>query len=307
MKMKTIHSDRLSYSWSKFSEPRLTVADGETVEIEIQEASSGVITQHSTAADIQKLRPERANPLSGPVFIEGIQPGDGLQVEVLSLEGSGWGWTGIIPEFGLLAKDFSDPFLHISEYDGDTIYFTPEIQIPYAPFPGTIGVARDVQEALPTIPPHRCGGNIDTPYLTRGSTIILPVELAGGLFSVGDTHAAQGLGEVCGTAIESPMTGVFRFSKVPSYSSEFPEIYTPKQQLPFTDSAFKTTLGINQNLENAAMDALRAMVDFLSKEYGISAEVAYCLCSAAGNLSVAQIVNKPQVTVSFAFPLSVFH
>ena len=134
-----------------------------------------------------------------------------LSVEVLDFAEGHWGWTGIIPGFGLLNSDFTEPWLHISRYDRQSVRFTPEITLPTRPFTGTIGVAPAEAGLHSVVPPRRVGGNLDIRDLTRGAKLYLPVEVPGALFSVGDTHACQGDGEVCGTAVETAMRVQLKF------------------------------------------------------------------------------------------------
>jgi acetamidase/formamidase len=118
----------------------------------------------------------RVNPVTGPIWIEGAQPGDTLVVNILEFEPSGWGWTAIIPGFGLLSEDFPEPFLQVSEYDASHIEFAPGIRLPVRPFPGTIGVAPKEPGTHSVVPPRRVGGNLDIRDLIEGATLYLPVE-----------------------------------------------------------------------------------------------------------------------------------
>ncbi|TIO09860.1 MAG: acetamidase, partial [Mesorhizobium sp.] len=121
---------------------------------------------------------------------------------------AGFGWTANIPGFGLLADDFKEPALNIWKYDPGSLepaLFGRQGRVPLKPFAGTIGNAPGEMGHHSVVPPRRVGGNLDIRDLAAGTILYLPVEVAGALFSVGDTHAAQGDGEVCGTAIESPM------------------------------------------------------------------------------------------------------
>ena len=147
------------------------------------------------------------NPVSGPVFVKGAKPGDTLAVEILELRPRDWGWTAIIPGFGLLADEFPDPWLRISKVEEDDrrVAFAEGVTLPFEPFPGTIGVALPEPGEHSVVPPSGWGGNMDVKHLRVGTTLFLPVGVEGALFSVGDTHAAMGDGEVCGTAVEAPM------------------------------------------------------------------------------------------------------
>ena len=136
---------------------------------------------------------------------------------------SGFGWTANIPGFGLLADDFKEPALNIWKYDAASLepaLFGKNARVPLKPFAGTIGNAPAEMGLHSVVPPRRVGGNLDIRDLAAGTTLYLPVEVAGALFSVGDTHAAQGDGEVCGTAIESPMDVVLKLDLVKDAQAE---------------------------------------------------------------------------------------
>ena len=192
----------------------LRIAPGESLEFDVSEASGGQLGAASTVDDVARLDFSRINPVAGPVFVDGTEPGDVLKVTLLSFVPSGWGWTANIPGFGLLADDFKQPALHIWRYDPKTLapaMFGRWGRVPLKPFTGTIGLAPAEPGLHSIVPPRRVGGNMDVRDIALGTELFLPVEVAGALFSVGDTHAAQGDGEVCGTAIESPMRVALRF------------------------------------------------------------------------------------------------
>ena len=173
----------------------------------------------------------KVNPVAGPVYIDGAEPGDAIKVTLLSFTPSGWGWTANIPGFGLLADQFKDPALHIWTYDAKTLapaMYGPGGRVPLKPFCGTIGLAPAEPGLHSIVPPRRMGGNMDIRDLSAGTELYLPVEVKGGLFSVGDTHATQGDGEVCGTAIESPCSLAARFDLIKGANLAFPRFTTPR-------------------------------------------------------------------------------
>jgi acetamidase/formamidase len=218
----------------------LNIHPGETVEFHPIDASDGQITAGSTVADLAKLDFARVNPVVGPVYIDGAEPGDAVKVTLLSFAPSGWGWTGNIPGFGLLADQFPEPALHIWRYDAVSLapaMYGPGGRVPLKPFCGTIGLAPAEPGVHDIAPPRRIGGNMDIRDISAGTELYLPVEVRGALFSVGDTHAAQGDGEVCGTAIESPaaLGGQFRVdqagqSKVSAFHHRRPGEPSPRHQ-----------------------------------------------------------------------------
>jgi acetamidase/formamidase len=305
--VKTIHSHQHHFGWDNSLAPVLTVVPGDVVTFEVVDASGGQLGPDSPPADVARLDFSRVNPVTGPVFIEGAEPGDALQVTVIGLEGSGWGWTAIIPGFGLLADDFTEPGLHISRYGVEGVEFLPGIRLPFRPFPGTIGVAPAAPGLHSVVPPREVGGNMDIRDLVEGARLYLPVQVNGGLFSVGDTHATQGDGEVCGTAIESPMKISLQFGLKKAAHLPSPYFETPGAgATSVADRGFVATTGIGPDLMKAARDAVRYMVDFLGKEFGLAPELAYMLCSVAVDLKVSEIVDAPNWVVSAYLPRGIF-
>ena len=169
--------------------PAITVQSGDEVSFSCLDASNGQITRDSTVTTISSLIFAQLDQVSGPVYVEGALPGDTLQVDVISIETAEWGWTGLIPGFGLLHDEFPEPALKIWALDeeGAFAWFDQArgIKIPLNPFAGEMGVAPGKAGAFSTIPPYHTGGNLDTRQLTVGSTLYLPVEVEGALFSIG--------------------------------------------------------------------------------------------------------------------------
>ena len=154
------------------------------------DASNGQVNEHSTVSAISSFDFSRLDQVNGPVFVEDAHPGDTLQVDVISIETADWGWTALIPGFGLLADEFPEPALKIWALDKTDgfAYFDEKkqgIKIPLRPFAGEMGVAPGIMGSFSTIPPYKTGGNIDTKHVTAGSTLFLPIEVEGALFSMG--------------------------------------------------------------------------------------------------------------------------
>jgi acetamidase/formamidase len=301
---RTIHEHH--YGWDNRLAPAVRIAPGESLEFEVVDASGGQLSQGSTAAEVARLDFARINPVSGPVYVDGAEPGDILKVTVLSFAPSGWGWTANIPGFGLLAEEFKDPALHLWRYDPRApapAAFGAWARVPLKPFAGTIGVAPAEPGSHSIVPPRRVGGNMDLRDIAGGSELHLPVEVTGALFSVGDTHAAQGDGEVCGTALESPMRVALRFDLVKRTPLAFPRLITPGPVTRHLDErGYQVTTGIGPDLMEAARAAVRSAVDWLTRERGMPAIEAYLLCSVCGDLRISEIVDVPNWTVSFYFP-----
>jgi acetamidase/formamidase len=304
----TIHHRHVG--WDNSFAPVAHVTPGESLEFDVADASGGQLREDSNVADIAGLDFGRINPVTGPVFIDGAEPGDIVKVTLLSFAPSGWGWTANIPGFGLLADEFPEPALHLWRYDADTL--APALygswgKVPLKPFTGTIGVAPAELGLHSIVPPRRVGGNMDVRDIATGTELFLPVEVSGALFSVGDTHAAQGDGEVCGTAIESPMRVALKFDLLKNTPLKFPRFKTSGPVTRHLDArGYEVATGIGPDLMQAARAAVRSMVDLLMHQYGMPAIDAYMLCSVCGDLRISEIVDLPNWTVSFYFPRIVF-
>ncbi|UCC25571.1 MAG: acetamidase/formamidase family protein [Gemmatimonadales bacterium] len=279
--------------------PVLTVPSGAVVEVFTEEASDGQLEVGSTAADVPGVDFDPIHPLTGPVYVEGAEPGDVLAVTLHEIEILGWGWTGVFPGFGFLADEFTEPYLKTFEISpGATeVAFNDRIRIPLKPFPGVMGVAPATDELLSTIPPRANGGNMDNRHLTAGTTVYFPVFVEGALFSIGDTHAAQGDGEVSGTAIEAPMRIVYQVEVLKGVRP-IPEPQYETDQV-YGVTAFATTL------DEAARKATRYMIDYLAEEHGLSRTDAYALASLVADLKISETVDVPHMLVSMHIPKSV--
>lgn len=303
---KTIHH----FGWDRAFSPALIVSAGESVEFETVDASGGQLHEGSTVTDVTAMDFDKVNPVTGPVFVEGAEPGDALKVTVLSFKPSGWGWTANIPGFGLLSDQFPEAALHIWRYDPGTLApsaYGPGGRVPLKPFCGTIGLAPADPGPHSIIPPRRVGGNMDIRDIAEGTELWLPVEVAGALFSVGDTHAAQGDGEVCGTAIESPMTVALSFDLEKKANLPAPRFRTPGPvSRHFDVKGYDVTTGIGPDLMQASREAVMAMIDLLCGRHGMAPVDAYMLCSVAGDLRISEIVDAPNWVVAFYFPRTVF-
>ncbi|NQV19849.1 MAG: acetamidase/formamidase family protein [Rhodospirillales bacterium] len=306
----TIHSHQGHLGWDNSLSPVATIAPGESVEFEVKDASNGHLSPASSAQDLLTLDLATVNPVTGPVWIDGAEPGDALKVKILDLAPSGWGWTGNIPGFGLLTDQFPDPALHVWKYDAKGMtpsVYGPGGRVPLRAFPGTIGVAPAEPGHHSIVPPRNVGGNMDLRDLFAGTELYLPVEVSGALFSVGDTHAAQGDGEVCGTAIESPMSIALEFDLVKDAQLKNPHFETPGPVTRHLDEkGYFVTTGIGPDLMQNARDAVSGMIDLLGRLQGLAAIDAYLLCSVCADLRIGEIVDLPNFIVTMYFPKVVF-
>ncbi len=295
------HTLTATNTHNKFSNaiaPVLSVKSGAVIEAFTKEASDGQFNMNSTLGALDSLDFEPIHPLTGPVFVEGAQPGDVLKVTLHQIELGDWGWNAIVPGFGFLADTLDVKYLKLYKLgkDCEKVMFTDDIAIKLNPFPGVMGVAPDTSELLNTIPPRANGGNMDDPNMTEGTIMYFPVFVDGGLFSIGDGHAVQGLGEVCGTAIECPLRIVYQVEVLKNKSISEPQYET---------KAYYATTGFGPTIDEAAKKATLYMVDYLKEEQGLSTEEAYALCSLQGDLQIAEVVDFPNMLVTMHMPKSV--
>jgi acetamidase/formamidase len=294
--------------WDNSLAPRIRIQPGDTVVFETLEASSNQITPQSDENALRTLSFDPIHPLTGPVYVEGAEPGDALVVEIVNLQHKGWGWNAVIPGFGLLGEDFPEPYLHHYPLEGDRCVFREDIVLPFEPFCGVMGVGPRESGRLTTIPPRQNGGNLDIRHLTPGSTAFFPVLVPGALFSCGDCHSAQGDGEVNGTGIETPMIVTLKFDL--RKAANIPELRftTPAgKKLTVADSGgYYVTTAHGPDLFEDAQRAIRYMIDYLAAEHKMSREQAYCLCGAAVDLKISEIVDAPNWIVSAYLPLGIF-
>jgi acetamidase/formamidase len=301
-------TDAVQYVWDRDIPPALTVDSGDEITFDVRGGADGYFNRNSTAADVARRPPQKGHALTGPVFIRGAQPGDVLEIELLAMKTWDWGHTLITKDKGLLPEDFADPFLKIWDLsDGIKAEFKSNIEIPIEPFLGVVGVCPGAPGPHPTMPPRRVGGNLDVKQLTVGSILWLPIEVEGALLTVGDSHAAQGDGEVCVTAIETGATATVRATVRKDLRIEGPEFRTSGPLTPLTNTApWHVTTGVAPDLMAATKEAVRAMLRFLQHSYGLSAEEAYVLCSVAVDLKISEVVDAPNWVVSACLPLSIF-
>lgn len=317
-------TDAIHTVWDRDLPPVLNVRPGDTVSFGTLDASDGGVARRAAAGEL-KGPPElvalaaadafperegpRGHPLTGPVFVEDAEPGDALRVELLEVQAAGWGWTGCRPNgIGLLdaalAEEGLQPYTHLWDLRERThTDFRPGIRLPLAPFPGVMGVAPAAPGPHPTAPPRQVGGNMDIRQLVAGSTLFLPVEVPGALFSIGDLHAAQGDGELSGTGIECAGRVTLRFGLERGAGLTTPEFVTPTHG--GTSTRWHATTGHHPDLMTAARIALRALLHRLQARR-LTLEEAYVLASACVDLKISQIVDAPNYTVSAFLPLDIF-
>ena len=285
--------------WDNSLAPTVVVGPGDELTLELEDASGGQIGLTDDASAIGRLDFATVNPCTGPVFVEGLDAGGELVVEILDIATEAWSWTANIPGFGLLRDDFREPRLWISTVRGGTITTPPGVEIPAHPMIGTIGLASSLPGPAPLLVPTNAGGNMDIAQMGAGTTLHLPAQVDGGLLSAGDTHAVQGDGEVCGTGAETMATVHVRVDVASQAASSAPW-YEHKAQRLETD--WTCTTGIGPDLFQAARDATRRAVELVAKGTGLDPVDAYLLLSLTGELRVSEIVDAPNWVMSMHVP-----
>ena len=287
----TLTRDQTHNRFSNTIEPVLRVQSGAIIEAYTEDASDEQFGPDSELSALDDLDFDPIHPLTGPVYVENAQPGDVLKVTLHKVELGDWGWNAILPGFGFLADTIDVKYLKIYDLgkERESVVFKEGMELKLNPFPGVMGVAPDTDSLLSTIPPRANGGNMDDPNMTEGTILYFPVFVEGGLFSLGDGHAVQGLGEVCGTAIEAPLRVVYEIELIKNMSIKEPQYET--------DEYYATT-GFATTIYEAAKKATLYMIEYLTNNHGLSTEEAYALCSLAGDLHIAEVVDMPHMLVT---------
>jgi len=287
--------------WSE-SKPVLTVKSGDTVAIEtVGTASVAALERLNVPADqipdslraITKAMADKTldrgpggHILTGPIFVDGAEPGDVLEVRIETIEMPvPWAYNGFGPTTGFLKDDFKDRYNRLIALDREhmTALFSPTIAIPLHPFFGSMGVAPPAKDGkIDSAPPGIHAGNLDNRNLVAGTTLYIPVHVKGALFQVGDGHAGQGDGEVDITAMETPLVGTFRFVVRKDLHLTWPRAETPTHYI---------VMGTDEDLTVATQVAVREMLDFLVTVKGLTREEAYVLASIAADFEITQLVD----------------
>jgi len=285
--------------WNRALEPRLRIAAGSVVHLECVDSSGAQVHAGMTLQQFLEIDRGRIHALTGPIYVEGAEPGDVLQIDILEVVHQGWGWSSVIAGLGFLKDRFSESYLFQWKLEGSVSCSLAPAVVPLRPFCGVMGVAPAEDGEFRTRPPGIFGGNMDVRELSAGASLYLPVLNPGALFSAGDAHAAQGDGEVCINGIECPAAVTLRFSlhkqrhlRGPMVETSMSSALDPPDSWMVIESA--------EDAIAAARAATSRMIDLLVDRWGFTDLHAYLLCSVAMNLRLSQVVNEPMFTVSAA-------
>ncbi len=296
-----LRRDQLHLYFDAKQEPAVSVKSGDTIIFETEDANGGTIRKESDAyPDLATIlqSPAGANPVTGPVYVQGARPGDHLAVTIKSMTMApvwGHGYTSLIPGLGGLVSSYSlqpplPPKVVISRIEGNTVHLPARgktIEIAAHPFLGTIGVAPKGIRQLSLFQGNEFLGNCDIPDICPGNTVVLPVNVDGALLSLGDAHAAQGDGEICGVAVEIQADVEVTVTVIPKGETDF--VALPQVNSPAWIGSVAAPGGVNlgDTVRAAYIDLIQRLVRF----YGFTLEEAYVLASNAMRVRVGQVVD----------------
>lgn len=289
------------YVYGPYAEPALTVEPGAVVTVETHDAFEGKIQRESDRPS-ELLNFPYLNPQTGPIAVNGAAKGDCLAVRVRSIKPRGpqpVGTTCLIPEFGGLVSTANTAMLHRPlpeivkkiNVDENGVYWSDKITLPYEPFIGTIGTSPEI-EAISSLQPDYYGGNMDLPDMGPDAVVYLPVSAPGGLLYLGDCHAIQGDGELCGVALEIPATVEVQIDLIKDYPLAWPRLENETSLM---------AIGSARPLEDAARIAYRELVRWVAALLGESEEEAYMLLTMCGKVRLGNMVD-PKYTVAAGIP-----
>jgi acetamidase/formamidase len=297
----TLKATPSTVAWGYYdakAKPVLTVKPGDTVELQtvitsspkrLEEAGVAANQVEQSLRDITEQVKDKGpggHILTGPIYIEGAEPGDVLEVKILAIKlAIPYAYNAFGPGTGYLRDDFPYAKIKIIPLDAQRMIakFAPGIEIPLHPFFGSMGVAPPESVGRwNSAPPWIMAGNLDNKDLVAGTTLYIPVHAKGALFEVGDGHAGQGDGEVDITALETSLVGTFQFNVLKNQHLKWPRAETPTHYI---------TMGFNDDLNAATTLAVREMIDFLVTEKHLSRDDAYMLSSVAADLHITELVD----------------
>jgi acetamidase/formamidase len=305
----TLDRSRTCNRWNRLNPPTVIIAPGDTVSLAMKDASDGQVVPGMLAADFAEIDTTRIHALTGPVAVEGAEPGDALEIEIMDFKHEGWAWTSVIPGMGLLGDEFKDHFIHFWKLEDGKTRSMPGVTLDLHPFCGIIGVQRAQYGEFRTREPGAFGGNMDVRHLGAGARLWLPVFIPGAGLCAGDAHAAQGDGEVSINGMEAPMTVTLRVHLRKARNIEGPYAVAQPTLVPprYLVKPFHVFIESHVDPREAARAAVRRAIDYLRTRLGLDREHAIVLCSVVLDLKISQLVNAPVTTISAYIPEAIFN
>jgi amidase len=286
IKMLTLSDEKHFFAFSKENEPVLRIKSGERVKIKAMDAFSNQVRTEEDELD--SINWNLVNPATGPIYVEGAQPGNVLKVTIEKIEVGPLGVMATGEDLGVFGSYFNGMTKKLIPIEGDFAIFNERLKIPLNKMIGVIGVAPE-GEPVNCGTPGSHGGNMDTKLITEGASILLPVFTEGALFGAGDVHAAMGDGEVCVTGVEIDAELTLKFEVIKDMTLNNPMVETDEML---------SCIASEKNLEDAALKAARDMYDYLNANTDFKGEELAMLLSAVGDLQISQIVD-PLKTARF--------
>ncbi len=283
------------YTIGPYNEPIVRVNPGDTVAVDTMDCFEGRVTSEKTLPSKVAKKIPFQNPQNGPIYVNGAQPGDALAVHIQSILPRGpqpRGTSAFQRYFGFLShasKALNDPLPEtVRKFDvtEDGVVFNPDLTLPYEPFICTIGPSHLIY-SVDTLMPGNHGGNMDLPDIAPGATLYLPVRAEGAYLYLGDCHAVQGDGEICGVAVEFPTTTTIKVEVIKGWGIEWPLLEN--------DEIIMAT-GSVRPLEDAVRIAYDNLIAWMVDKFGFNRWDAYFLLTQAGRLRVGNVVD-PNFTV----------
>ena len=287
------------YTMGPYSDPVLFIKPGDRVVVETRDAFEGAIKTEQDKPT-EKLVMPFLNPQNGPIMIEGAEKGDVVAIYIDTMVPRGANPLGtccMIPEFGALTGTYytatlNDPLPEIVRkinVDEKNVYWSDRVTLPYKPHIGTLSLSPEI-DSINSLTPDNHGGNMDMPDMGPGSITYLPVRSPGARLFIGDAHACQGDGEVCGVAVEYPTTTTIHVELIKKWQIEWPRLEREE---------FIMAIGSTRPLEDATRIAYRELVRWMAADYGFNQWDAYMMLSQCGKVRLGNFVD-PKYTVGAA-------
>lgn len=288
--MKVIPADKVIYKFTADMEPIASVLPGDIFKVETNDCFFQQVL--SEEQDLKDLDYGRLNPATGPIYVEGAEPGDLLKVKIISIDVKDKGIAAVIPNGGLLGDQVTKSIIRIINIEDNHALFQG-VKIPISLMIGVIGVAPSKEDGeWTTDTPWKHGGNMDTKDIKAGSTLYFPVNQEGALLALGDCHALMADGEVCFTGLEIPAEVTLEVDLIKNKSVKWPLLETDE---------YTMVVASGDNLDHAVYEATSNAVEYIKNSLGIEWEEAYILASLSVDLKISQLVD-PKITVRAAIP-----
>lgn len=288
--MKIVSGDRVIYKFSPGMEAVTTVTPGDVIKVETNDCFYQQITNEEQV--LTEIDYDRLNPATGPIYVEGAEPGDLLKLKIASIDVKDKGVAAVVPDEGALGDQVTKPIIRVIKIeDGHAMFHG--VKLPIRPMIGVIGVAPLEEDGeWATDSPWKHGGNMDTTDIKTGSILYLPVGQKGALLALGDCHAIMGDGEICFTGLEIPAEVVLEVDLIKGKATKWPLVETDEHTM---------VISSGNDLEEAIYEATTQAVNHIKDSLGIEWEDAYIMASLSVDLKISQIVD-PKATARAAIP-----